>query len=191
MKGISIKAFFTSLDSKDIILKYCGIIFLGALVVYLNDREMVNPILNTWFVFVLAAGKNIFFVVQSLQKISHVINKNVAYFKFLIFMAINILVIIFSYAIDFFCLYQIDRTHFTGLPPDLNLAQLIFEFFYLSLLGFNNLGFYDVIPASLLAKALVMGEIMIYYFAIILVLSDFVNLRDSIIEERLKRKIHS
>ncbi len=188
MGSISIRSFVTSLNTKDIILKNGVIILLGVVVFYLDDLEVVNPVINTWFVFALAIAKNIFFIIQSLKKIFHVINKNVAYFRFLIFMSVNILTIIFSYSVDFFCLYQIDPSHFTGLPANLNEAEILFEFFYLSMLGFNNLGFYDVIPASLLAKTLVMGEIMIYYFTIILVLSDFVSLRDSIIDERLKNK---
>ncbi len=39
-------------------------------------------------------------------------------------------------------------------------------------------------------KVLVMVEIMIYYFTIILIFSDFVSLRDSILEERLSKKVN-
>lgn len=188
MSLLSTRTFFKSLDTKDIILKYVAIIALGAIIFNLDDREILDPLVNTYFLFVIAFGKNLFFIFQSLKKITHVVNKNVAYFRFLIFMSINILTIIFSFAVDFFCLYQIDHSHFQGLPPDLNEMELLFEFFYLSMLGFNNLGFYDVIPSSLAAKTIVMGEIMIYYFTIILILSDFVSLRDSILEERIKKQ---
>ncbi len=187
MKFPSVKTFLGSLDTRDIVLKYVLITALGAAIVFLDEHEIVDPVVNTWAVFLLAIGKNLFFTIQSLQKIRHVVNKKVAYFRFLIFMFVNILTIIFSYGVDYFCLYQISPGNFTGLPIGLTWPQLFFEFFYLSLLGFNNLGFYDVIPVSMAAKTLVMGEIMFYYFTIILILSDFVSLRDSIIDERLKK----
>lgn len=184
-------ALLKSGDTIELILKYTLIIGLGAVIFFLNEYHVLDPITTTWLIFILALIKNIFFILQSLRKIFHVVNKNVAYFRFLMFMTFNVLTIIFSFSVDYFCLYHIDDSHFTGVPTGLNPAELIFEFFYLSMLGFNNLGFYDVIPISLPAKLLVMGEIMLYYFSIILILSDFVSLRDSILEERLQKETNT
>ncbi len=184
---LSVKSFFNSLDTRDIIIKYLVIIFLGLVIFYFDDQEIVDPTVNTWFILILALGKVFFFVNQSLRKISHVIDKNVAYFRFLIFMTVNILAVIISFGVDFFCLYTIDPTNFTGPAEPHGIPGLLFEFIYLSMLGFNNLGFYDVTPISMVAKTLVMIEILIYYFTIILILSDFISLRDSILEERLTR----
>lgn len=184
---LSVKAFFNSVDTRDIVLKYIVIIFLGLVVFYFDDHEILNPTINTWLILILALGKVTFFIIQSLRKISHVIDKNVAYFRFLIFMTVNILAIIVSFGIDFFCLYTIDPTNFTGLSESHSIPALLFEFVYLSMLGFNNLGFYDITPISMPSKILVMVEILIYYFTIILILSDFISLRDSILEERLTK----
>jgi hypothetical protein len=183
---VSLKFLHESLDTKDIILKYVFIIIFGLLAFYLDELEIVNGTLNTIFIVLLSLAKTIFFIQQSLRKIIEVINKNVAYFRFLIFMTVNVFIIIVSFGVDFFCLNQVDPSHFSGLPHQASQARLIFEFVYLSMLGFNNLGFYDVIPVSIASKALVMVEILIYYLSIILILSDFVSLRDSIVEERIK-----
>ncbi len=183
---VSIKFLHESLDTKDIILKYLFIIAFGLLAFYLDELEIVNAKLNTIFIVFLSLSKTIFFIQQSLRKIIEVINKNVAYSRFLIFMTVNVFIIIVSFGVDFFCLNQVDPSHFSGLPNQAGQARLIFEFIYLSMLGFNNLGFYDVIPVSIASKSLVMVEILIYYLSIILILSDFVSLRDSIVEERIK-----
>jgi hypothetical protein len=185
---LSVYSAISSLDTRDIVLKYSIIIFLGWVIFTVDDQEIFNERFNTILVLVIALGKNIFFVIQSLKKIGDVIDKNVAYFKLLMFMAINILVIIVSYGVDFFCLYSINHRHFEGLPESADNVRLIFEFFYLSMLGFNNLGFYDVIPVGFSSKILVMMEIIIYYFVIVLILSDFISLKDSILEDRLNRR---
>jgi len=185
---MSLRATLASLDTRDISIKYIVIILFGLLAFYLDELEIINPRVNTVFIVSISLSKMFFFVQQSLRKIFQVINKNVAYFRFLLFMTMNIMIIIVSFGVDFFCLNQVDSSHFSGLPQDASQLRLIFEFVYLSMLGFNNLGFYDVIPVSVAAKSLVMIEIMIYYFSIILILSDFVSLRDSIIDERVKRR---
>ena len=184
---LSVTAFFNSLDTRDILIKYFVIIFLGLVVFYFDDQEIIDSETNTWLILILAFGKVTFFIIQSLNKINHVIDKNVAYFRFLIFMAVNILAIIVSFGIDFFCLYTIDPTNFTGLAETSSIPERLFEFIYLSMLGFNNLGFYDVTPIGMPSKILVMIEILIYYFTIIVILSDFISLRDSILEERLEK----
>lgn len=185
---MSLRATLASLDTRDISIKYIVIILFGLLAFYLDELEIINPRVNTAFIISISLSKMFFFVQQSLRKIFQVINKNVAYFRFLLFMTMNIMIIIVSFGVDFFCLNQVDSSHFSGLPQDASQLRLIFEFVYLSMLGFNNLGFYDVIPVSVAAKSLVMIEIMIYYFSIILILSDFISLRDSIIDERVKRR---
>ncbi len=177
-----------SLDTKDIILKYLVVIGSGLLAFYFDELEIVNPALNTFFIISISVFKTGFFIQQSLRKIGEVVNKNVAYFRFLIFMTTNILIIIISFSIDYFCLYQVDHSHFDGLPVSADHFRLLFEFVYLSMLGFNNLGFYDVVPVSIASKSLIMMEILLYYFSIILILSDFISLRDSIIEERIRKQ---
>jgi hypothetical protein len=185
----SLREIHESMDTRDIMIKYMVIIIFGVAVFYLDELEILDASINTPFIIIISLSKTAFFVHQSLRKIYQVINKNVAYFRFLIFMTVNILTIVMSFGVDFFCLYQVDHSHFSGLSDDFGYMRLIFEFIYMSMLGFNNLGFYDVIPASVAAKSLVMVEILIYYFSIVLILSDFISLRDSIIEDRIKRKV--
>ena len=48
---LSLTTFFNSLNTKNIVLKYLVIIFLGALNFYFDDREIVNPAMNTLFIF--------------------------------------------------------------------------------------------------------------------------------------------
>jgi hypothetical protein len=185
----SLRAIHESLDTSDIIIKYVVIIMLGLIAFYLDELEILDPSINTPLIVLISLSKTGFFVQQSLRKIYEAVNRNVAYYRFLIFMTINVLTVVMSFGVDFFCLYQVDHSHFNGLPDGTSYTRLIFEFIYVSVLGFNNLGFYDVVPVSLASKSLVMVEILIYYFSIVLILSDFISIRDSIIEERIKRKV--
>src|SRR3974390_2825538 len=104
---LSFREIHESLDTRDIMIKYVVIIIFGLAAFYLDELEILNPSINTAFIIIISISKTTFFVHQSLRKISQVINKNVAYFRFLIFMTVNILIIVMSFGVDFFCLYQV------------------------------------------------------------------------------------
>lgn len=188
LRKLALSDFLGSIDIADNVLKYLTIIFLGFVVYYLDAFEVVSIQVNTLVIMLISLAKVLSFVVQSVRQINHVIDKNVAYYRFLIFMLFNVIAVVISFGVDFFCLYLVNPSNFTGLSASLTTPRLVFEFVYLSMLGFNNLGFYDVTPVGVPPKVLVAVEILVYYFAIILILSDFITLRDSVLEERLKRK---
>ena len=169
------------MNYKEIIFKYLVIILIGALIFYLDNREFFEPQYTTWLVLLLAFIKLSLLFYNSYKKIIYASLTNIAFHKFLIFMLINVAVLIISFAVDFLCLYEINPSNFEGLPDNLTLGELLFEFIYFSMLGFNNLGFYDVIPKSLASKALVIMEIISYFSTIIFVLSDFISLKESIV----------
>jgi hypothetical protein len=176
------------MNYREIIVKYLIVIVLGFTIFYLDDREVTSTSFNTALVLVIAAVKLFTLFFQSYKKIMQVIDQNVAFHKFLIYMTINIAVLITSFAVDFFCLYNIDPSNLFGMPQGLGYPELFFECVYFSMLGFNNLGFYDVVPNSLATKVLVMFEIMSYFITIVFILSDFISLKESIQEAKNENK---
>jgi voltage-gated potassium channel Kch len=69
------------------------------------------------------------------------------------------------------------------------------DFFYFSVLTFTTTGFGDIIPITKTAKALVTMEVMVAFITTIIVISNFVHIKDSIhdlsfikIQKRLNRK---
>jgi hypothetical protein len=169
------------MNYKEIIIKYIIVIALGFTIFYLDDQEVTSTRFNTGLVLVIAGVKLFTLFFQSYKKIMQVIEENVAFHRFLIYMTINIAVLITSFAVDFFCLYNIDPSNLFGMPQGLSYPELFFECIYFSMLGFNNLGFYDVVPNSYATKILVMLEIMSYFITIVFILSDFISLKESIL----------
>ncbi len=191
---MSIKTFFhfdeETLISffKDTLIKNIVILGLGYLIFYIDDKEFLDDFYTKLLIVGISFLKVSFFFIQSLVKILEVSDKNIAYYHFLIFMAKNIFLIILSFTIDFICIYQVDPTSFSGIPETLSFWESSFELFYVSILGFNNLGFYDVIPMSKAVKVLVIMEVFAYMSTIIFILSDFMSLKESFIAVREKRR---
>ena len=164
---------------KDTILKYLFVIFMGALVFYIDSLEFIDDLVTKFLILFLVIFKSIFFFMQSFKKILEATKNDVAYHQFLIFMAINIALIVLSFGVDFICLYQVDAFSFKGLPDDLDWPRKVFELLYFSLLNFSNFGFGDIYPVSLFGKTIVTIEIIISFITIIFILSDFVSLKES------------
>lgn len=164
---------------KDTILKYLFVIFMGALVFYVDSLEFVDDLVTKLLILFLVIFKSIFFFIQSFKKILEATKNDVAYHNFLIFMAINISLIVLSFGVDFLCLYQVEPNTFSGVKANLGFGEKIFEMTYFSLLNFSNFGFGDIIPVTMLGKSIVTIEIIISFITIIFILSDFVSLKES------------
>lgn len=161
------------------ILKYLFVILAGALVFYIDSLEFVNSIFTNFLILFLVIFKTAFFIAESIKKILETTRNNISYHHFLGFMAINILLIILSFSVDYLCLYQVDPAAFKGLG-NISYTETVFEMIYFSILAFANFGFAEVYPANLFAKIIVTFEIIVYFATIIFILSDFMSLKESI-----------
>ncbi len=113
---------------------------------------------------------------------------DVPYYRFMFFIALNIFVIIISFATDFVCLSQVDKFSLQGIPLHSSLFERIFECFYFSVLNFSFFGYGDILPRTVPAKIILMEEALLSFLTMILVLSDFISLKDSIADIRTKNK---
>jgi hypothetical protein len=166
---------------KDIIIENILIILFGVLIFYLDDIEFKDAY-NKILVFTFAIVKCLYFVFGGFRKIVRFTKSNITYYKFLIFIGLNISLIIISFSVDYLCLYQIDSHAFTGLPVTMEWYEEGFKFFYFSLLIFSNLGVAKVLPETLAAEGLVMFEAILSFITIIFILSDFISLKESLNE---------
>jgi hypothetical protein len=165
---------------RDTVLKYLFVIAMGAIVFFVDSLEFVDSIFTKLLILLLVVFKSIFFFIQSYKKIVEVTKNNVAYHNFLVFMAINIALIILSFAVDFLCLYQVEPLSFKGMDTSDGFYRKCFEMVYFSMLNFSNFGFGEVMPSGMLAKGIVSFEIIISFITIIFILSDFISLKESI-----------
>lgn len=170
----------------EIVFKSLGIILFCLLVFYIDSIEFLDSSVTKISLLLIATFKSSFFVVQNFKKIRESSRYNIVYYQFLLFMGVNILLMIISFAVDFLSLNEICKDSFTGINPGLSLFHRGFEFLYYSILNMTNFGFGSLIPATTTAKILTSMEVLLSFVAIIFVLSDFMSLRESIINRNNK-----
>lgn len=131
-------------------------------------------------VLAVAAGKTVFFFVENLQHILLATRDNMAYHRVLGLMGVNMAQITLSFALDFWCLETAEPASFSSIEPAWSGAEVLFEFFFFSVLNFSFFGFGDVTPLTVPAKLVTMMEVLLAFFTVIFLLSDFVSLKDSL-----------
>lgn len=164
---------------KDIIIENILVILFGLLIFYLDDREFKDAY-SLALIFLFSLFKTGYFLASGFKKIVRFSKLNLSYYQFLAFIGLNIVMIIFSFSIDFLCLYQIDPVSFSGIAAHSNVFERLFDFFYYSLLIFSNIGMATILPETIAAKSLTMFESILSFVTIIFILSDFISLKESL-----------
>lgn len=176
------------MDIISTILKYIIVIALGFAVFYVDDLEFFDTVFSKIILLIIASAKCFYFIYISYKKILETNDKNIPYHNFLIFMAVNVSLIIVSFAVDNYCLYKMEPASFSGLNAFYDEFHVLYEFFYYSLLGFTNFGYGVLMPESLTAKTLIILEIILSFISIIFILSDFISLKESVSKLKTQKK---
>ena len=146
-------------------------------------------ILTTVFVFSLI--KVLYIVIRCFKRIVTISHMDLPYHRFLLFIAVNVVLIVVSFSLDYLVVYNLDKTSFSGLEGTTNIVEEYFKMFYLSLLMFTNMGVANVVPVKIPAEILVMFEAIVSFVTLIFILSDYVTLRDSLRRLRDKKEEES
>ena len=136
-------------------------------------------------VLAAAFAKTVFFFVENLQHILMATQEDMPYHRVLGLMGVNMAQITLAFALDFWCLETAETASFSAINPAWNQAEQLFEFFFFSVLNFSFFGFGDVTPQTIPAKLVTMMEVLLAFFTVIFLLSDFVSLKDSL---RVRKK---
>jgi Ion channel len=88
--------------------------------------------------------------------------------------------IILSFGLDYWCLMTANPASISSFNPEFSPGELIFECFYLSFLNFTFFGYGDCTPQTVAAKLVTMMELLLAFFTVIFLLSDFISLKDSL-----------
>lgn len=135
-------------------------------------------------VMTLALAKTAFFFVENLQHILLATSHNIPYHRFLGLMGVNMAQITLSFALDYWCLESADKGSFSAFQDTWSQAEILFECFFFSVLNFSFFGFGDVTPQTIPAKIVTMMEVILAFFTVIFLLSDFISLKDSLRDEK-------
>lgn len=157
------------------------IVVVGLLVFWLDARELADPGFSTVFLVVWATFKTGYLLQQTLRRLVGFLNQgSFTYFDFLQFIGLNVLLILLSYTTDYWCLVQVEDVSFHGVAQSESLGAQFIQLMYFSTVTFGTVGFGDIVPQTGAARYLVWLEMISSFTTIILIISNFSHLRDTV-----------
>jgi len=132
-------------------------------------------------VVVLALAKTAYFLVENLQHILLATSHEMPYHRFLGLMGVNMAQITLSFAVDFWLLESAEAGSFTGFDPTaMTPTGVFFDCLFYSVLNFSFFGFGEILPQTIPAKLVTLLEVVLAFFTVIFLLSDFISLKNSL-----------
>lgn len=159
--------------------KYFAVILLGLLIFLLDYYGLADPVINEVLLFALSIAKAAYFIFFVFQTIKETAHKEFYFHEFISFAVVSILLVIMSFAIDYYCLFRISADSFAGTIPKSNIVTEFISFIYYSISVFTTAGFGDIKPNSTNAQLFVSMELMIAFFFTILVIANISHIRSS------------
>jgi hypothetical protein len=161
-------------------VEYVVIIGWWGALLALQSNGRVSVSAMTGLVIVGCLAKSTWFGVENMQQLREAARFNIAHHKFLLMMAINMSQMVLAFMFDFQLLQLINAKSFAGIAPGAGLAEMLFDFFYLSTLNFSFFGYSDVLPQTVPSRIVNLTEIVLAFFTVIFMLSDFISLKDAL-----------
>lgn len=140
----------------------------------------LSPATVCLVVAAVACAKTVYFFVENLQHIVLATSHEIPYHKFLALMGVNMAQITLSFALDYWVLEWAEPGSFSGFAAVGEPARVFFDCFFYSVLNFSFFGFGDIMPQTVPAKIVTLLEVVLAFFTVIFLLSDFVGLKDSL-----------
>jgi hypothetical protein len=153
---------------------------LATVVHWLWVNGIVDAVGICLLVVAIALAKTAYFLVENLQHILLATAHEIPYHRFLGLMGVNMAQITLSFALDFWLLEMADPGSFSGFAAGLAEGRVFFDCFYYSVLNFSFFGFGEIMPQTMPAKIVTLLEVVLAFFTVIFLLSDFISLKNSL-----------
>lgn len=160
------------------------VLLIGIGVFWADYSELSSPLIRELVLVALSLAKSVWFVSFVIRRIRLSTQFEFYFHEFMIFIGMSIVLFIISYAIDFYCLYQINPDSFHGLTQPANLANDFLSFFYYSVTTFTTAGLGDIVPASASARLFTSAELIISFFFTIFIIANLAILRESFSQKK-------
>lgn len=144
----------------------------------------LTPRAVCFLVVALAVAKTAYFFVENLQHILLATAQEIPYHRFLALMGVNMAQITLSFALDYWVLEWAEQGSFSGFNAASDATRMFFDCFFYSVLNFSFFGFGDIMPQTIPARIVTLLEVVLAFFTVIFLLSDFISLKDSLRRER-------
>lgn len=154
------------------VLLFLAFIASGALLFFFDAYEVASTALNSTLLVALTLIKLAYFISSLLRWIRKSGQEAVYRRHLLLFLLLSVLLIICSYAIDYYCLQRIHPNSFHLPFGREDLVGQLLTFFYLSAGRFTTAGGSEVYPTTSLAQAYVVSEILLAYFTTVLIIAN-------------------
>lgn len=159
--------------------KYLAVILIGFIIFLLDYYEMASAITNEIILAIISISKSAYFIYFVFRTIKETAHKEFYFHDFMSFIVTSILLVITSFAIDYYCLFRINPDAFLRVIHKHHILTEFVTFFYYSISVFTTAGFGDVKPNSTSAQIFVSMELMIAFFFTILVIANIGQIRSS------------
>ncbi|MEO8148443.1 MAG: ion channel [Bacteroidia bacterium] len=158
-------------------LQHLVIILLGVIVFFIDDKELFRAVTTKIILVAIVLFKFFYFLSHNLKLIRGSQSDKNYFQKFLVSISVNISLIVVSFGVDYFCLYQIDSFAFNGVPAVAPLYEKICTLIYFSISTFSTTGFGDIQALTLTGRFLISLEIIMAFITTVFIISNFVNLK--------------
>ncbi len=153
-------------------LLFVSLIFGGVLLFVFDFYELNSPRVNALLLLVLLAAKVVYFLASTLSWIRKSVSSPY-HLKYLTgFLVLQVLLIVLSFGIDYYCLYRIDPSSFSLPFSQKGPWELMLTFLYFSLGKFTTAGGGEMHPATAVAQVCVMAEMVVSYFTTVLIIAN-------------------
>ncbi|MCF8238680.1 MAG: potassium channel family protein [Saprospiraceae bacterium] len=167
-----------------LLIQHLAVLAMGISIFLIDKFEQFSDHTNYMILMTLAVGKSIYFLAHNFRSVRLIKGIKQTYNTFLTVMSINILLILVSFAIDYYTLYQIYPQTFSGILAASSEDTFV-EFLYFSLVTFTTTGFGDIVPRTNEARILISMEIILAFISIIFIISNFGSLAEHVQDESL------
>lgn len=188
LKNIDIRKYYNK-EFSSLLIQHAAILLIGFGIFLLEEYEQFPEKVNLVILLLVAVVKAIYFTVENFKNIYKVRIQDKSFNHFLILTGLNILLIVISFALDYYCINKVLPGSISGLVSETD-GEKFLECLYFSIVTFSTTGFGDVAPTNLYTRGLVAIEIIVAFTATIFVIANYTNYTKSIIVEIDKTKAH-
>jgi len=148
---------------------------VGIALFYVVLMSIIDHSSIPFHIIIAAAAlvKTIIITMTTLKQLSKLIKICHSLERLLWVFGLIVVIIIFSFATDYTCLFQFNHLSFDGIPEYSNTyIYNLYHFFYFSVITFSTVGFGDITPVSDIAKFVIMLEIFLSFFIIVFAIAN-------------------
>jgi len=143
-------------------------------ILYSFNRQFIDVL-----IFAFCVVQLFYFVVFSLRKLFFEKGASLSYAKILIRISGTIVLILFTFTVNYWCLFDNNPEAIAGVN-DSSLFRELLDMFYFSCVTFATVGYGDILPKSMAAKSCVILEMATAFFIVVIVLSNVGNIMKSL-----------